>query len=102
MIIHAKSLIHSTIITAVFIVVSTILSELYEPLKTFLADVSGHHWVTKGIFSIIIFAILYFLLSKVYSDHLENIGKETFGVVLAVIIGGFSIFLFYIWHFLLG
>lgn len=56
------------IISLVFIVISTIVAELYKPFKSFLVEMFSHHWVGKGIIATAIFLtvglILYFWPQK--------------------------------------
>ena len=95
---NIKSLNYSTILTVSLIVILTLWSELSEQFKIFLASITGHHWVTKGIFSLIFFVIIYSLLSKTVKDRIDSI-YETVYTVIAVILGGIIIFGFYVWHF---
>ena len=60
------ALLPAFIITAVFVGVITILGELYivdgvKTIKGWLADTHGHHWVGKGIWTMIIFAAVSFM-----------------------------------------
>ena len=96
--INIKSLTQSTTWTIILITILTIWSELSKPFKGFLTNFSGHHWVTKGIFSLVFFIILYFILSKIYEDSLD-VKKETYYVVGATILGGLIIFIFFVEHF---
>jgi amino acid transporter len=96
--VHTKALTVSTIIAFVFVVVSTIWSELSKPFKDFLVSITGHHWVTKGVFSLALFVLVYFLAAKTSSDS-EDVEKQTNYVIFGTIIGSLIIFLFYVWHF---
>ena len=86
----------ATSITLWFIVVITIVSELSKPFKNVLAGVTGHHWVTKGVLSLALFTLIV-LLSRSTSFHAS---KEVKHVVLSAILGGITILLFYVWHFI--
>lgn len=52
----------STIISFVFIVISTIVAELHKPFKNFLVEIFYHHWVGKGVIALAIFLIVGFIL----------------------------------------
>ena len=95
---NIKSLNYSTILTICLIVMLTILGELSKSFKTFLTSITGHHWVTKGVVSLIFFVIIYFLISKTVKDNVDSI-NETIYTATAVILGGLIIFGFYVWHF---
>lgn len=96
--IHVKSLSRSTAGTIALISLVTVWSELSRPFKTFLVDVTGHHWVTKGVFSMVFYILLYLIFSRLYKES-TDIKRETYYVFGATILGGVTIFIFYIWHF---
>tara|TARA_Y100000310_G_scaffold317372_1_gene370195 strand:- start:2996 stop:3310 length:315 start_codon:yes stop_codon:yes gene_type:complete len=100
--IHTLSLLRSSVGTIAFIVLITLWSELSGQFKGFLADITGHHWVTKGVASLLFFAVLYIILSKISRDSTEpkDIQKGVYYVIASVVVGGIIIFAFYIWHFL--
>ena len=69
------SFVISASVTVVFIVASTIYSELSKPFKDFLKETFTHHWIGKGIIAIILFAVVGLLLdtlmtTKVNTDKL--------------------------------
>ena len=41
--------------------------ELVAPFKSALAAITGHHWVTKGVIELVVFAALTLLLGPRYS-----------------------------------
>lgn len=96
--IHLKALSRSTIASISLITILTVWGEKSPGLKDFLKSVSGHHWVTKGIFSLILFVGLYFILAKYIKDN-DDVKKETMFVVGSTVIGGSIIFVFYMLHF---
>lgn len=57
-VVHAVVL--SAILSSVFVVLVTILAELFSGLKNWLAESHGHHWVGKGIWTMILFVIFSF------------------------------------------
>ncbi len=97
-----KALAHATSWTIVLVAVLTIWSELSPTFKDWLAGIAGHHWVTKGIFSIIFFALVYgfgsYLGPKMCPGELD-VKKAGLWVVASTVISGLAIFMFYIWHF---
>ena len=95
---NIKSLNYSTILTIWLIVVLTIWGELSNSFKTFLAVSTGHHWITKGMLSLIFFVVVYFMISKIVKDRADSTNwaiNTSIATILAVII----IFGFYLWHF---
>lgn len=97
---NIRALTISTIATVISITIITIVGELSEPFKNLLKNISGHHWTTKSIFSLILFIVLYFLLLKVkdYKDY-KNLSRD---VAITVIVSSLVILLFYTWHFFSG
>jgi len=97
--IHIKALSYATTGVIWFIVAITILMELYEkPIKPFLTSLTGHHWVTKGIFAVIVFAALYGALASFTTDNKEE-PTPVYVAIGSAVLGGIMVFLFFIWHF---
>ncbi|MGA7982567.1 MAG: hypothetical protein WCA32_20390 [Chromatiaceae bacterium] len=50
-------------ITVIFNVVLAFIKDAYEPLNTFMAHLTGHHWVTHGLADILLFVVLGWLFA---------------------------------------
>lgn len=98
---NIRSLSYSTTLTIIFVVMLTLWSEISKSLKTFLASITGHHWVTKGVFSLVFFVIVYFVISRTRKDSVDSIHRIIYPVIIATVLGGIIIFGFYVWHFTL-
>lgn len=90
---------YAAIITIVFVVVITIWAELSAPLKDWLKNFSGHHWTSKSIFSVLLYAVativLYVSPHKHTNDHL----KRTLGFLLVfTVLGTIILTLFFTGH----
>lgn len=48
---------YAAIISIIFVVLITVWAELSVPLKDWLKAFSGHHWTSKSIFSVLLYAI---------------------------------------------
>ncbi len=94
---NIRALSRATIGTTILTVVLTIWTEFSKKFKDLLTSVTGHHWVTKSVFAVILFILLTAAFSK--STEETSIKKEIQYVLWAVILGSLIIFLFYIWHF---
>ncbi len=94
---NIKALAISTIVTTIAVTLITLIGELSEPFKNLLKNISGHHWTTKSIFSLILFIGLYFLLLRIkdYKDY-KNMSRD---VAITVILSCLALFLFFTWHF---
>ncbi len=82
------------------VVAITLGAELSASFKAFLTGLTGHHWVAKSVISVAAFIVFYFLFRK--SDDSKGILKSVIFLVASVVLGGFAIFSFYLWHFLRG
>ena len=96
---NLRALSISTILTFIWIVFLTIYSELNSAFKDFLKNMFGHHWVTKGILSLVFFFLAYFILNKIIKGD-KNISKQINLVVITAIIGCLAIFLFFVYGFI--
>lgn len=91
-----------SIATVVFITAITIAADLYPPLKDWLKNVFTHHWIGKGILSVVVFAafgVLRFIL-PVEADE-EKIGKALKILFWLLILGILAILGFFVWEALL-
>ena len=59
-----RSVSFAAIVTILVITVVTIVGEVSAPLMKFMASLTGHHWVTKNIFSVILFLLLLAVASR--------------------------------------
>lgn len=61
-----NSIIAGSIAAVAFIVILTIVGDLYAPLKALLKDAHYHHWVGKGIWGSMLFAgvgVVYYIFA---------------------------------------
>jgi len=98
--IHTKALMFATTGVIWFVVAITVLAELFvDPIKNVLASMTGHHWVSKGMLAVILFAAVYGVCTFLVTDS-RNDAKPVYVAVGSAVLGGLTIFLFYVWHFL--
>lgn len=57
----------STIITLLFNTVLAWVKDSYKPLEHFMAAVGGHHWITHGIFDVLLFVLSGIILYRINS-----------------------------------
>lgn len=53
--IFTHALVIGALVTAIYVAGITIAADLVPPIKTWLASTYGHHWVGKGIWTVIVF-----------------------------------------------
>ena len=98
--INSNSVIKSTVTVIWLIVAMTLLSEVSGPFKSLLIQIGSHHWIGKGIVSMVVFVVTYLLFSK--SKEPESILSGAIAVVGSAVFGALIIFGFFIWHFVSG
>jgi|SRR3989344_3709175 len=90
---------YAATVAIIFVVVITVWAELSPPLKNWLANFSGHHWTSKSIFSVGMYAVatvvLYFIL---HEPNDTSIRKALFLLLVLVVLGVIIITLFYTGH----
>lgn len=97
---NSTALMGSVVGVVWLIVAMTLLSEVSEPFKLFLAQFAGHHWIGKSIIATAAFVVFYLLLQK--SEESKSILRGTLFVVGSILCGGSIIFLFFLQHFMRG
>jgi hypothetical protein len=73
-------------ITVVFNVVLALIKDAYAPLNTFMAHLTGHHWITHGLADLLLFLLLGWLFTAV------DIPARGLSQGLVVAVGGATIF----------
>ena len=90
---------YAAIIAVIFVVVITVWAEMFTPLKDWLKIFSGHHWVSKSILSLLIYAAaaiaLYFGFSQPQGGSLR---RALIFLLISVALGIIVIALFYTGH----
>ncbi len=93
-----KSMSFATIFVITFVTAITIFAELSEGFKNILKSITGHHWITKSVFSFILFFGIYFF-SK-FSDEKIDILKEVRKIIRITLLCSLALFFFFLWHYL--
>ena len=93
-----QAAIYSFNIICVLNALLVIVKESYKPLKSAMASMTGHHWVTHGLAVIILFMLLSFILSKRSSSSEvddKRLGRQ---MIQGVAVGLLLITGFYVFH----
>ena len=77
-----------------FVTIITIATELAEPVKSFLAGLTGHHWTAKGIISLVIFVVVAIVFAK--REDPKDVTGLVRGVLISAVLGAITIFIFYL------
>ena len=89
----------SASISIAVIALLTIMGELVAPFKDFMQSVTGHHWVTKGVFSFVLFIVLLLILSAVLKKDKSEEPRGIYATVVVTLLSGLAIAIFYIAHY---
>lgn len=85
----------SAMSSIILVVTLTIVGELYSPLKNWLKVTFYHHWIGKGVLSVLLFIFLGFILYFFTKGDIRTTEKALFYLFIIIILGFFSIFGFY-------
>jgi hypothetical protein len=88
----------SFLVTSVFNGLLIVAKENYAPLKDWMKSLSGHHWITHGIFVIALFIVLGYFLSKADLEKKINADKTSGMVIAGTVLGGLIIVGFFFKH----
>ena len=95
-----RSMSFATIITVIAVTVITVIAELSEGFKSSLKALTGHHWITKSLLSVIIFFGVYLFVKR--SDDKVDVLAESWKIIWITLLASLVLFGFYLWHFLSG
>jgi hypothetical protein len=76
-------------ITLLFNTVLAWVKDAWDPLNTFMAHLTGHHWITHGLADVIVFVVLgYVLTSRRHGRTGDGVRLAVMLVVAALLAGG--------------
>ena len=84
----------SAAVTIVFNTLLAWIKDAYEPLNSFMAALTGHHWRTHGLVDILVFVVLGYVLLK--RDFRIEGTKLAIILAGAVIVGGGGLALWFV------
>ncbi|RJR47895.1 MAG: hypothetical protein C4567_00600 [Deltaproteobacteria bacterium] len=87
--------------TAIIIILTSVLlviKEVNKGLKGWFAGLSGHHWTTHGVLTILAFVILGLLLSQIRLEEKWDAKKLAVVILTATILGGLIVTIFFLVH----
>ena len=91
----------SSIVAVIFITIITIGGELSVPLKNWLKNLTGHHWVSKGVIMLLIYVISLGIFYLIFKNLTTNsINKALKILNWLVVLGVLAILGFFTWHYL--
>ena len=88
------------IIAVIFVMIITIAGELFSPLKSLLKEAHQHHWVGKGVWSIIIFVVVSGIFYFTGKHSGNTITSRLLNVLSWILIlSALALFVFFIYEF---
>ena len=88
----------SFLVVSIFNVLLLITKETVAPVKIWMKSLSGHHWTTHGIFVVVLFIVLGYILSKAGLDKKIDADKTSGLVIVGTVLGGLIIVGFFFKH----
>ena len=77
----------SAAITIVFNTVLAWVKDAYEPLNSFMASLTGHHWRTHGLIDVVVFFALGYLFMS-YKFRISGVRLAALLAAASVVAGG--------------
>ena len=98
-----KSLLIGALVSVWFVVLVTVVGELYAPLKKWLADYHFHHWIGKSIWSVLVFigvsgGAYWQKRGRTDLDPVFSLNLLSYSLIAGTVI----LYLFFTYHYLFG
>lgn len=90
----------SVAISSIFSGLLVILKETNTPLKDWMMSLTGHHWVTHGVITILLFLILGFVVTKTNLNEKFNGNKMYHVIIWSSVLGSLLVVGFLLSHIL--
>ena len=83
----------SVAIVSLLSAILVVLKEKNESLMEWMKGAMGHHWITQGVFVIVLFLVLGFILSRILRQNAvsEKLQAVTLAIVTSTVISGLII-----------
>lgn len=88
----------SFLVASIFNGLLIVTKETYAPVKAWMKALSGHHWTTHGIFVIVLFIVLGYILSRAGLEKKIDADKTSGMVIAGTVLGGLIVAGFFFKH----
>jgi hypothetical protein len=65
--------------------------DAYAPLNTFMAHLTGHHWITHGLADVLLFVVLGLIFANSGTADKIEAGKLTLTLIISVVVAGLGL-----------
>ncbi|MBI3900160.1 MAG: hypothetical protein HY308_18000 [Gammaproteobacteria bacterium] len=88
----------SAAVTSVLTVLLVVAKETNESLMTWMKAVSGHHWITHGILTVLVFVALGFILARFQPSKRSWINESGLALLVGAttVVSGLLLFGFFL------
>ncbi|PIR89161.1 MAG: hypothetical protein COU07_02935 [Candidatus Harrisonbacteria bacterium CG10_big_fil_rev_8_21_14_0_10_40_38] len=83
-----------------FTVAITVVGEFSSSFKDILKNLTGHHWVTKGILAVALYGLIVSVAPSAKKDKEKQIARGVNILIWNTIIATLFFLIFFMWHFL--
>lgn len=91
----------SSSVAALFVTIITIAAELNPPIKDWLKALSGHHWTSKSIFSVLLYLVVLVFIYLIFRRvNAKKIHYALWGAITLTVVGSLALFIFFTGHHL--
>jgi hypothetical protein len=88
----------ATAITIILTALLLVIKESNKGLKEWFKSLSGHHWTTHGVLTVLTLVILGLLLSQMRLEERWDARKLSYFILAATILGVLIMTIFYLVH----
>jgi hypothetical protein len=81
----------SAAVTVIFNTLLAWVKDAYDPLNTWMAHLTGHHWITHGLFDIALFVVLGFVLMNAGAGARTTPNGLVVRLIGAVVVAGLGL-----------
>ncbi|MEK7217959.1 MAG: hypothetical protein AAB728_00685 [Patescibacteria group bacterium] len=95
----AFSLSLGSALAVVAVTAITVAADLRPPFKTFLASLTGHHWISKGLVALVLCALVFLALLPIpFRPSPAAVRRSLWILVWASLLGTAVLTAFFVWE----
>lgn len=72
------------------------IKDAYDPLNTFMASLTGHHWITHGLADVVVFVVLGFVFISTGTAERMNPERLVRLMIGAVVVAGLGLAVWFV------